>query len=329
MAVCTVTTLRVPSEEATAFVRHQLRAGVDRMLLFFDDPDVRTREVAVRHPSVTSVRCDPAHWRRVCDGGPRPRSVEERQIANANHAFRELRRTWSPDDWIVHLDCDELVHAHRPIHELLDDAPRGTDVLRFPTAEAVPDKLRYHDYFREVTLFKRPTAHPTVRRDGNAVVGAVRRGLAKGSERSFELRAGIARRVGCRTAFRYGFFLGHTSGKSAVRLSAPVESLEIHVPRPRPGRRLEIAFAPQGWLLHYDACGFEVWKRKWGRRLDGSAPADRMRPARIRQLEAFAEARASGRSGALSALYRDLHLLRPREVVALRALGFLARLRVS
>ena len=74
-------------------------------------------------------------------------------------------------------------------------------------------------------------------------------------------------------------------------------------------------------LLHYDCVGIDAWKTKWGRRVDGSATAVRIRPNRQKQLDLFKE--AYGKENAEIELYSRLHKISKYQQLILRIFGLL------
>src|SRR5204863_2692452 len=93
----------------------------------------------------------------------------------------------------------------------------------------------------------------------------------------------IAFILGCKRLLENGYFKGHTEGKTAVRVAAKVESIELHAPLALAGCKLTSKLAPHAALLHFDCCTIEEWTTKWLRRYEGTGTADRMRPERKNQ----------------------------------------------
>ena len=83
--------------------------------------------------------------------------------------------------------------------------------------------------------------------------------------------------MGCRRAFKYGYFRGHITGKTATRVRSSVASIGIHLPIVRDGGELRIKVASEAFVLHFDCCTFDDWKLKWKRRYDGTGVASQMR----------------------------------------------------
>lgn len=292
--VCTVTTLRAPFEETLQFVHFHLNSGVDRMVLFFDDPTDPAAEAVQRYERVTVVRCDRAHWE--ASGLPENPVVEDRQLYNATLAF--TRAAAQGYDWVIHMDSDELIYAPDGLGAALARVDADAPVAMIRVAEAVPDRHRHAAPFREVRLFK-VTA------------------------RQKRKQQWLARALGCRRAFWRGeYFRGYRSGKSAVRTGADVVLMGLHRPElAGVGTNYPTAQVPGAHVLHYDCCGLDAFRTKWRRRLDGTATAVKMRGNRVRQLQAFAR-RLDDEQG-LVRLYERLYFLPAYERRVLHRLGLL------
>jgi hypothetical protein len=161
-SVATVTTINARVAQTRVFVGYHLRAGIDHMFLYFDDP----RDPAIPHlrtdDRVTCVRCDEGHWlgRGVAPDAP----IQTKQMSNATAAFRRARKAGI--EWLVHLDGDELLHAPASLKALFEASPAQAEVVVFPTKEAVPQRRQYERPFRDITLFKYNPSRHLLRGDG-------------------------------------------------------------------------------------------------------------------------------------------------------------------
>src|SRR5262249_41683182 len=151
-AICLVCTLRAPLSEVMMFVNYHLNIGIDKLVLFFDDPNDPAIDSLIDYSQVTCIPCDEGHWLKVSNR--RPSTIEERQIANATLALEMAKE--SGCDWITHIDSDELIYPDGEIARILAEA-RG-NIVRFDLREAVPERDYYESRFSEVTLFKRPAS---------------------------------------------------------------------------------------------------------------------------------------------------------------------------
>ena len=295
--ICLVTTLRAPLSEVMMFVNYHLNIGIDKLILFFDDPNDPAIDSLIDYQQVTCIPCDQEHWRKVRNY--QLSMMEERQIANANLAL-EIAKA-SGYDWITHIDSDELIYSEGEIARVLSEA-KG-NIVRFELREAVPERDYYKRVFSEVTLFKKPAS---------------------------PLKQRVAKTFGCKRAFFGGlFFRGHVASKSAVSLEADVKSLEIHSgtladPSIENTNRIK--------LLHFDCCGMDAWKTKWTRRLDGTATSNSLtvgKHNRYLQFEAFSTAHNEKSGRALLDLYRRLYVVPSSAKHILGLLGMVERIHID
>lgn len=295
-----VATVKATLPDLERFVQYHLNIGVGRVYLFFDDPQDPALPQFRGRPGVTATACDPAGWAAV---GIAPEDgIEVRQIHNANLALGWARRAGA--HWLVHLDVDELLHI--PGDDLgawLGAVAPETDAVTFPTREAIPARSAQRHPFEACWLFKAhtPDAAP---------------------------RLSLAARAGRLRALRYGYFRGHVGGKSAIRVTAPVGSVDIHVPTGADGAALKLETAKDAFLLHYDGCAFEAWRDKWARRKEVAGCAKLMRDSRRRQFADFLTAEAAGSAAALEREFRAQCMVPLHEQAILWALGLARPVRV-
>jgi hypothetical protein len=285
-----VTTLKAPLRETIQYVHYHLNIGVDKLLLFFDDPNDPAIRYFRLYPQVSCIPCNEEHWRKFATS--HRLSLEDRLKINANIGLKTVRE--GGYDWIIHIDSDELLYSEETIGAVL--AKTNSDILRFELYEAVPEKETYDDIFGEVTLFKRTASR---------------------------FKRILARSLGCRHAFFRGeYFRGHIASKTAVRVKSDITRLGIH--QPESGKKTMVMENTERIkLLHFDCCSLETWKTKWTRRLDGTAIVTHMRKNRRRQYEAFARAFQKGDEERLLALYRRLYFIPEKEKRILNRLNLL------
>jgi hypothetical protein len=195
----------------------------------------------------------------------------------------------------LHVDSDELIAT--PGDDLaawLGRQPAEIDAVVFPVLEAIARPPSRGHPFQVCRLFKAPA-------------------------RPDPARLKRAAQLGCRQALRYGYFRGHLIGKSAVRLTADIDTVGIHVPTS--SRPLRVETAADAYVLHYDGCTFEAWRQKWARRKDGTGLLLTMRPDRRRQFEDFLRADEHGDVAELDREFRRQCLIPPYEQAILWALG--------
>lgn len=303
MSLATVSTVRTSPSNLELFVRYHLGSGIERMFLFFDDPDDPSIGPMRAREEITCIPCDAAHWRGASLGPDL--SIEARQTHNADLALAWAREAGI--GWIAHIDADELLFVGgRDLADYVAAVPADCDALAFRTWEALPEAEAAPGKhpFLSVTWFKT---------QDSPILGA----------------RTLARLLGAGAAMTHGYFKGHTEGKSVVRTSAPVASLEIHRPRPLPGAALRVERPAEAALLHFDGCTFEDWVLKWKRRYDRTAVAANMREERQRQFAEFVEACQSGDEARLRALYRRRYTATARQRLALRTAGLLRRIEIG
>lgn len=240
-----VTTLRDSAAVIESFVAYHRAIGFDHIFLFFDDPDDPSLGWARGQPHVTAIPRDGAlreAWSKLSryaeNAAHTEREVMARQVLNVQHAMNLARAKGLK--WLLHIDADELFYApdgDAAAHfAWLETTPIET--VSYANFEAVPETEETGDFFRAVTLFKKPKllrAPPSA--DAKALI-----------DRSGQLAP--------------NFFHFYDNGKSAVRLNA-----EGMLPKGvhsfvRPGKYAS-AQSPQQFILHYACCGFEAFWQKY------------------------------------------------------------------
>jgi hypothetical protein len=220
-----VATIKAPEEQVLAFVAYHLSLGATRIWLYFDDPDDPAFARVSTLPRVTATRCTDWYW--LLRGG-RDSRHQKRQIANARHALSRSRL-----DWLGHIDVDEVLHASRPVADILAEVPSAVPSLQMEPFEALHDPDLPDDIFT-ARQFRGPL------RDCGAdlvpaIFGPMAPLLAKGS-------------------------LGHTLGKCFLRPGARGLVLDLHFPLLQ-DKRLQPPFHPDLRLLHFHAQNPAAWRR--------------------------------------------------------------------
>jgi hypothetical protein len=269
------------------------------MYLFFDDPLDKSFDHFRNIKNVICILCDAGHWHT---SQADISSIDARQTYNAALALQWARS--SSVDWIIHIDSDELIFTGgKSLKDYLRQVDQGVDAITFPTLEAMSKLKCKQHFFRDICWFK--------------------------LEKSVVPHAqGIARRLGCCRAFQYGYFRGHSAGKTATRVSSSVASLNIHAPTARAYEKLHIIRANDVFVLHFDCCTFDNWMLKWKRRLDKTGRVAGMREERKRQFAAFSEVYQTGAEAKLLEVYRQQCIIPAYEKVVLFGLGLLRRIRL-
>ena len=105
-------TVRAPEAHVNLFLSHYLSLGAERIFIYFDDPLEQGFDHALGVGRVAPCTCDSQYWRerRIA----RPDHLNGRQAINVAHAAR-----LNTSEWLLHIDCDELVVSTRSIDEIL------------------------------------------------------------------------------------------------------------------------------------------------------------------------------------------------------------------
>lgn len=289
-----VSLVREPADVLCRFLRFYLATDAERILLFVDgDPPPGLPE----DPRLDLRVCDEAFWHAVVPGG-RTHDIIAMQEAVFTHAAGLCETPW-----MLVADADEFVLGDRPAAEALARVPEDVDAVNLPVAEAVwgPGDDLAEPYGS--TLFRRPL--------GRAVAKAATPVL-------YGRHAPL---------FRRGL-LGHTDGKSFVRVDGDFDVVSCHYPLRggapvgRPAARMPSTAGFR--VAHYDAIGFERWRRKWRRRLSGLADVPNASPQR-RRLTAEIAAELDGGDERARRLFGQLFGLGRIQAAALRAIGGLDR----
>ena len=298
--IAIVGTFRTSLHDTIRYVNYHLNAGIDHLFLFFDDPTDPAIEALAEYTQVSCFRCDEQYW-SASGFIVLPSELNRKQIINANTGLRLAREMGI--DWLTHIDSDELLYAEEGITAALSRVERSVEVIAFQVLEAVPEQLEYDCMFEQVTLFKR------THRRLNRVCFM------------------LAKLFGCQGAFYNGeYFRGHQC-KTALRTSASVKSMGIHEPVRNEDRPYTILKTRRIKLLHYDACAFSTWKRKWSIRLDGTISVN-VRGNRKQQWDEIDNAFREGESRLLH-LYKKMHFVGRRQQIVLHCLGLLKTIRLK
>ena len=237
----TVSTVKESVAGLKAFVARNLAGGVDHLFLFVDDARPRVAAALDRHPHVTAVATGEDWWQ-----GKRPRQLNARQRINANVVKALLTVDAAPDDWLFHIDADEVLQVDR---SGLAELPPEVAVVRAPPLEAVSRKK----WPGEVTHFKRMlTPDELVLLH---VLGAIDE-PANGS-----------------------YFHGHVEGKSGLR---PTLDRWITLHAVHDVDQQQVPSSVEGGvarLLHYESWSGEEFVRKWTNILDSGTKVS-FRPGR-------------------------------------------------
>ena len=273
-----------------SFVAWHLHLGFKRIYLYFDDAAddsvllaKKLRREAMRRgygdDAVRVLPCDSAlrsQWSQLTmahkwDGGLDKvvHHVEVRQLLNCEHALRTAH-TDGDIDWLLHIDSDELFSI-----DDLDAAAHfgrlsahGCVNYRYPIHEGCPEALDSDNVFASVTLFRR---HLRLIEDET-----------QWADSDADARAAAARAFYFWRDDGRQYHLGSPQGKSATRVMPGALPFSVHAFAPPDARLMPKCFAgfrdgqdaygesarvvsPMGrpCILHYIACDFTFWHRKY------------------------------------------------------------------
>ncbi len=128
-----VATVDAPPAALLAFTAHHLVLGAERVTLALDSPAATRPAGLADHPRVALVE------------GAKGATLAERQTANATAALTDAQ---GRAEWLLHLDHDEFLIAHRPVFETLAMLPPDAAWLRVPVAEALAPQHGPARHFR-------------------------------------------------------------------------------------------------------------------------------------------------------------------------------------
>lgn len=146
-----VSTIKAPIDDIQTFCAHHLELGAHRIYLYLDDPDQEGVDSLKAHPKLRVRLCHQHYWDT--NLGKRPAKHQNRQVANAAHAYGRRVEV----DWLTHIDVDEFLWPHLPLPDQLAALPDDTLVARIRPAEALSDASHSDvTHFKKLTL-DRPT----------------------------------------------------------------------------------------------------------------------------------------------------------------------------
>ncbi len=297
MKVCTVTTLRESVIQTLAFVNYHLNVGIDKVILFLDDPKDPAYAKLENHPNVLCYRCDDDYWNQfdIEDSPP----IEVRQDCNTRTALDWARE--HDYQWIIHIDSDELIYCNSDIKQELDKFDNTVDSVRFSLLEASPQDLHYKLPFSEVSLFKRQPSR---------------------------LQRILARALNQNSIYYHDkFLIGHRISKVATRVTPNIGSIGIHHAHRKDESVIDASISKGITLLHFDCCGLDIFRQKWARRVTGSGECERLGKKRSKQLQEFSDAHDDSPE-AVENLYKRIYYFAEHEIRYLKLIGMAQELSV-
>mmetsp|Transcript_70486 Transcript_70486/g.228415 ORF Transcript_70486/g.228415 Transcript_70486/m.228415 type:complete len:897 (-) Transcript_70486:91-2781(-) len=238
-----------------SWVRHYAALGFFKILLYLDDPQDVSRRVLeesgwVEAGFVELIDVDDTlrnswqsmpSWGRV--GSYCNMEVQSRQILNNEHAMLRARKLGA--DWLLHVDCDELLCLRGSAPAFFADlTARGCTMYTLNNVEGVPQSADSTDVLRSVRVFRQN-------------MGLVPRNPKAGAAFfSWQLRLG-------------GWFISYENGKSAVSVKHAVRCLSVCMWEVRPQIEPCKARAPDGSTCTWYTNNHLLWEAAVGRRKEG------------------------------------------------------------
>jgi hypothetical protein len=282
-------TVRAPEVHVNLFLSHYLSLGAERIFIHFDDPLQQCFDHAIGDGRMTPFTCDSQYWSE--RGIARPDNLNDRQLTNLAHAAR-LNRS----EWLLHVDCDELLASTRNIDEILSEHHDDRVFsLRLEPMEAVYTAAPTVPF--ATTYFRRALRS---NRDSEALLAQIYGDLAP--------------------LCRFGLF-GHRAGKSFLRMGRVIESWNCHRAVPQDKRLVVDVKEPRIELLHFDAMEFKFWREKFLRRISGEVAAG-MSKVRLDQIRKIRETADSEGEPGLFRLYSRMHVMSVDKLNLAIASGF-------
>ncbi len=151
--VTLVTICREPLAVTLRFLAWHRNLGVDRVLLYLDDPRDPVLPWIAGKDWITPISCDADFW--AGQGVSATAAFPARQLAALTHGYRQVS-----EGWVAVADADELFYfGGRKVQDILALQPANLRGLRIGTAEYVGSETGLH--------FRLPMTKPQV----NAVYG--------------------------------------------------------------------------------------------------------------------------------------------------------------
>lgn len=279
----TVTTVKDRLENIQRFVAGNLAGGVDHMVVFLEDSSPEVEEFLRAHPHVTCWT-EADWWGRF-----RPQLLNRRQNLNSN-AVRSVLKQAGLNDWLFHIDGDEILRLDR---RALDALPAKVRAVRAAPLEAVGVA------------------------DATAMPHEFKR-LLDENELSLLTTLGALTEPS-----NSAYFRSHIAGKVGVRGQADLH-LRIHSVVDDTGTRRAAHQGPEFNVLHFESWSGAEFVRKW-EAMVGSGPSinfgeDRLVIAKGLRALLQADIDPGARSHLLADIYQR-HMADP--VDTLRMLDFL------
>jgi len=149
-----VTTVKNP-HQINDWINYHLGIGIKKIYIIADDPE---EDLEINPDDRVTIFKNNSEWRDKLNEidylkmfyNKYDKEVMSRQILNFAHV-RDIVRN-SNLNWLLHIDCDELLYLEgKDLNQLFNI---NYDIIRFQNYEMVPENDNYQNCFREGTKFK-------------------------------------------------------------------------------------------------------------------------------------------------------------------------------
>jgi len=291
--ICSVSTIKAPLDETLTWVNYHLNIGIDHMYICFDDPNDKAIKKLENNDKVTIIKCNEEHLWPLIPDGKKVNDINHQEKLEFNAAFVFNLIKYKDYDWMfAHLDSDELIYIEGDLKEFLSSIKEKTEVICLLPLDSVPEQDYYKNVFQEVTLFRN--------------LGKIARFYYPHKKTLQKFIPLVKRKEGNIAGV---YFRGHAAGKSIVRTSAKVERFPGHRPIAKDGIELVQEFTSKANILHFNACGFDVWKSKWLNKHKRKNPTQNMNKGKVKLYCQFVHIYKNGNDEDLKKLYRSQSII--------------------
>ena len=311
--ICSVSTIKAPLKETLNWVNYHLNIGIDHMYICFDDPNDLAIKKLEKNERVTCIKCDKEHLKDLIPTGGELSDVNHQEKLEFNAKFVFDMIQGKDYDWMfANLDSDELIYVEGNLKEFLSDIKKKTDVICLLPLDSVPEKDYYQNVFQEVTLFRN--------------LGKIARFYYPNKKLLQRFMPLVKKREGNIAGV---YFRGHAAGKSIVRTNVKIDRFPGHRPIGKEGVELVQEFTSKANVLHFNACGFDVWKSKWLNKHERKNPTQNMNKGKIKLYCQFVHTYKNGNEESLKKVYRDQSMIPKHLKVILLSFGLLRKIKLD
>ena len=311
--ICSVSTIKAPLDETLEWVNYHLNLGIDHMYICFDNPKDKAIKKLEKNDKVTCIKCDENHlWHLIPPGG---------KLSDVNHQEKLEFNAWfvfkliqdKDYDWMfAHLDSDELMYVKGDLKDFLSKIKKEIEVICLLPLDSVPEKDYYKSAFQEVTLFRN--------------LGKIARFYYPHKKLLQKVIPFIKKEEGNLAGV---YFRGHAAGKSIVRTNVKIDRFTGHRPIGKEGVELVQEFTSRANVLHFNACGFDVWKSKWLGKHKRKNPTQNMNKGKIKLYCQFLHAYQKDDEEELKKVYRSQSFIPSTSKVILLSSGLLRKIKLD